>query len=76
MIEQVYDIINDIFEPSCELSEHTLFDEDLFADEQDMQELFRIIEEEFDILTDDDDIKKILTVGDLVNYINECKEKF
>ena len=41
-----------------------------------MQELFLIIEEEFDILTDDDDIKKILTVGDLVNYINECKEKF
>ena len=67
-------ILADIF--SAEESEITpaaRFDEDLFADEIDMQEIMLITEEEFDVLIDDEDLSKIQTVGDLICYIEGQK---
>ena len=75
MLEHITEIIKDIFETEDEITEDTSFDEDLAADFMDMQELFMIIEEEFDILTDDEDIDNISTVGDLIKYIEENVEK-
>lgn len=43
--------------------------EDLGADEIDLQEITMIVEEEFDVLIDDEDLPKIRTVGDLIAYI-------
>lgn len=45
------------------------FSEDLGADELDMQEIIMIVEEEFDVFIDDEDLPKINTVGDLIAYI-------
>ncbi|MBO5221769.1 MAG: acyl carrier protein [Clostridia bacterium] len=47
----------------------TRFDEDLGADEMDLQEISMIVEEEFDVLVDDEDLPKLNTVGDLIAYI-------
>ena len=43
--------------------------EELGADIIDMQEIMLIAEEEFGVLIDDDNLKKFVTVGDLVAYI-------
>ncbi|MPN19216.1 Acyl carrier protein [bioreactor metagenome] len=45
------------------------FVSDLNADSLDIVELIMAIEEEFDITIEDEDIEKITTVGDVVNYI-------
>lgn len=70
MFKKVCSILEDIFEQDASsITPQTSFDTDLYADLQDMQELFMIIEEEFDIQTDEADIPSILTVGDLCSYI-------
>jgi acyl carrier protein len=43
--------------------------EELGADIIDMQEIMLIAEEEFGVLIDDDNLKKFVTVGDLIAYI-------
>lgn len=47
------------------------FADDLNADSLDIVELIMAMEEEFDIEIADEDIEKIQTVGDAVNYIKE-----
>ena len=47
------------------------FVDDLAADSLDIVELIMIIEEEFDIEISDEDAEKIVTVGDVVNYIEK-----
>ena len=53
-----------------ELSRDTSFADDLSADSLDVVELSMTIEEEFDLgeITEDD-LKKISTIGDLVDYV-------
>lgn len=43
--------------------------EDLGADSLDLVEMVMALEEEFDIQIDDEEVEKIATVGDVVNYI-------
>ena len=50
----------------------TSFINDLEADSLDIVELIMAIEEEFDIEIPDEDAEKISTVGEAVNYINDC----
>ena len=45
--------------------------EDLGADSLDLVEIIMALEEEFDTDISDDDVEKIKTVGDIVNYIKE-----
>ena len=47
------------------------FIDDLGADSLDMVELIMAIEEEFDIEIPDSDAEKVVTVGDVVDYIKE-----
>ena len=49
------------------------FVDDLAADSLDIVELVMAIEEEFGIEISDSDAEKIVTVGDVVNYIKECQ---
>ena len=47
------------------------FIDDLVADSLDIVELIMAIEEEFDIEIPDSDAEKVVTVGDVVDYIKE-----
>ena len=47
------------------------FIDDLGADSLDFVELIMAIEEEFDIEIPDSDAEKVVTVGDVVDYIKE-----
>ena len=47
------------------------FIDDLGADSLDIVELVMAIEEEFDIEIPDGDAEKVVTVGDVVDYIKE-----
>ena len=47
------------------------FIDDLGADSLDIVELIMAIEEEFDIEIPDSDAEKVVTVGDVVDYIKE-----
>ena len=53
------------------------FIDDLGADSLDIVELIMALEEEFDIEIPDSDAEKVVTVGDVVEYIkdNVAKEK-
>ena len=72
MFETVCALLEDIFEQSDFTPQTTLGE--LYADFQDMQELFMMIEEEFNIKTDDADIPLIATVSDLCEYIERQKQ--
>ena len=50
------------------------FVDDLAADSLDIVELVMTIEEEFDLEIPDSDAEKIVTIGDVVKYIEEHKE--
>lgn len=52
--------------------EATFFD-DLTADSLDIVELIMSIEEEFDLEIPDNDAEKIVTIGNIVKYIEEHK---
>jgi len=49
------------------------FKEDLEADSLDVVELVMELEDEFDLEISDEDAEKILTVGDVVEYIENHK---
>lgn len=49
----------------------TSFRKDLGVDSIDLVELIMALEDEFDLEVEDDEVEKINTVGDAVNYIDE-----
>ena len=53
-----------------EVQEESTFVDDLGADSLDLVELIMSMEEEFDIDISDDDAEKLVTVQDVLNYIN------
>ncbi|MBQ9795603.1 MAG: acyl carrier protein [Clostridia bacterium] len=48
--------------------------EDLGADSLDVVELIMAFEDEFGVSLPDEDIAKMKTVGDVINYINKLKK--
>lgn len=70
----VYDVLKKLIverlnlEPSS-IKENASFLEDLGADSLEVVELIIAIEEEYGIEIPDEDIEKIITVGDAVEYI-------
>lgn len=63
-------ILADIFcEEEANISPATRFDEDLGADELDLQEILMTVEEEFDCTVPFDEAVGFGTVGDLITYI-------
>ncbi|WP_147802349.1 acyl carrier protein [Alkalicoccus halolimnae] len=56
-----------------EVKREATFKEDLGADSLDVVELVMELEDEFDLEISDEEAEKILTVGDVVDYIENHK---
>ena len=56
------------------ITEETSFKEDLGADSLDLFEMVMAFEEAFEVEIPSEDLEKIVTVGDVVEYVNAHKE--
>ena len=72
MFEKIKELIaEELGADAATITKETTFDEDLGADSLDIVELVMALEEEFDIEIPDSDAEKVVTVGDVVDYIKE-----
>lgn len=74
--EEVFEKVKGIIVEQLGVAEDTVtleasFIDDLGADSLDIVELVMALEEEFDIEIPDADAEKVVTVGDVVDYIKE-----
>ena len=74
--EEVFDKVKEIIVEQLGVAEDAVtqessFIDDLGADSLDIVELIMALEEEFDIEIPDSDAEKVVTVGDVVDYIKE-----
>ena len=73
VFEKIKEIMAEQLEVDLDsITPDTSFINDLEADSLDIVEMIMAIEEEFDIEIPDEDAEKISTVGEAVNYINDC----
>ncbi|CCQ93633.1 acyl carrier protein [[Clostridium] ultunense Esp] len=73
--EKIRGIISEQFHiDEDDITMDTSFREDLNADSLDLVELIMALEDEFELEVDDDDVEKINTVGDAVDYIKRIIE--
>lgn len=74
--EEIFDKVKEIIVEQLGVSEDSVnedasFIDDLGADSLDIVELIMALEEEFDIEIPDTDAEKVVTVGDVVEYIKD-----
>ena len=74
--EEVFDKVKEIIVEQLGVAENAVtqeasFIDDLGADSLDIVELIMALEEEFDIEIPDADAVKVVTVGDVVDYIKD-----
>ena len=74
--DEIFDRVKEIIVEQLGVNEDAVvtdasFIDDLGADSLDIVELIMALEEEFDIEIQDSDAEKIVTVGDVVEYIRE-----
>ncbi len=74
--EEIFEKIKNIIVEQLQVSDTAItedasFIDDLGADSLDLVELIMALEEEFGIEIPDADAEKVVTVGDVVNYIKE-----
>ena len=74
--EEIYNKVKEIIVEQLGVAETAValdasFIDDLGADSLDIVELVMALEEEFDIEIPDADAEKVVTVGDVVDYIKE-----
>lgn len=74
--EEVFDKVKEIIVEQLGVAESAVtqeasFIDDLGADSLDIVELIMALEEEFDIEIPDSDAEKVVTVGDVVDYIKD-----
>ena len=74
--EEVFEKVKAIIVEQLQVAEGTVtqeasFIDDLGADSLDLVELIMALEEEFDIEIPDTDAEKVVTVGDVVDYMKE-----
>ena len=75
MLEKIKEIAADSLGADIEsLTAETSFKEDLGADSLDLFELTMALEDEYGIEIPSEDLEKIVTVGDVVEYVNAHKE--
>ena len=68
--EKLKEIIAEVLNVDVnEITKDTTFVDDLGADSLDIVELLMALEEEFDIEIPDEEAEKLVTVGDVVDYI-------
>ncbi len=72
MFEKVKEVIEEkLNADGVEITENTSFKDDLNADSLDLFELVMALEEEFDIEIPSEDLEKLVTVGDVLNYLSD-----
>jgi len=64
-------IVEQLGVAEASVTEEASFIDDLGADSLDIVELVMALEEEFDIEIPDSDAEKVVTVGDVVDYIKD-----
>lgn len=74
--EEIFDkvkgiIIEQLGVPETSITSESSFVDDLGADSLDIVELVMALEEEFDIEIPDSDAEKVVSVGDVVDYLKE-----
>ena len=74
--EEVFDRVKEIIVEQLGVAENSVttessFIDDLGADSLDIVELIMALEEEFDIEIPDADAEKVVTVGDVVDYLKD-----
>lgn len=73
ILEKVVELVNDTLDiDDVELNEDTNL-KDLGADSFDLLELVTALEDEFELTMDDDDVEKIVTVGQVVDAIENAQ---
>ena len=77
--EEVFDKVKEIIVEQLGVAENAVtedasFIDDLGADSLDIVELIMALEEEFDMEIPDADAEKVVTVGDVVDYIKDHVE--
>lgn len=72
MLEKVKAVIEEkLNADGVEITETTSFKEDLNADSLDLFELVMALEEEFDVEIPSEDLEKLVTVGDVLEYMKK-----
>ena len=72
MLEKIADILREQLNMAdIELTEDTSFKDDLGADSLDLFELVMAFEEEYGIEIPSEDLEKLATVGDVMEYIKD-----
>ena len=75
MLEQIKKMVADnLGVEESKITENASFKDDLGADSQDLFELTMAQEDEYGIEIPSEDLEKIVTVGDVVEYVNAHKE--
>ena len=75
MFEQIKKILAETFGvEESQITESASFKDDLGADSLDLFELTMALEDEYGIEIPSEDLEKIVTVGDVVEYVNAHKE--
>ena len=74
--EEIFDKVKEIIIEQLGVAEGTItndasFIDDLGADSLDIVELVMALEEEFDLEIPDNDAEKVVTVGDVIEYIKD-----
>ena len=77
--EEVFEKVKNVIIEQLGVAENNItmeasFIDDLGADSLDIVELIMALEEEFDIEIPDSDAEKVVTVGDVVDYIKDHVE--
>ena len=72
MLERVVEIIKEQLNlDGVEITEDSSFKDDLGADSLDLFELVMALEDEYSVEIPSEDLEKLLTVGDVVNYLKD-----
>ncbi len=72
MLEKVKEVIEEkLNADGVEITESTSFKDDLNADSLDLFELVMALEDEFGIEIPSEDLEKLSTVGDVLNYLKD-----
>ena len=75
MKERILEIIAEQFNMDVsELDEDMNFQDDLNADSIELVELIMTIEEEFETEVSEEDLEKLKTVGDVIDYVEDLEQ--
>ena len=75
MFEQIKKMVaENLGVEESQITESASFKDDLGADSLDLFELTMALEDEYGIESPSEDLEKIVTVGDVVEYVNAHKE--